>query len=185
MLTDRCRSSGMSLGETGGKNAPGTAQLNLFQSIDDLVKVKHEMCAIGDEHSATTVQTCLDKLNYKIDVISIYIPSRSNASSSAKKDGKCTTTPDPITPVHPGFTSPISHETLSYRWLVIRRTRTCHWGANGMQRSSGPSPDRWGRQSYVQRCCRLRSARRHLPPRRGCRPASLYPHHPIERQARL
>jgi hypothetical protein len=52
----------MSLGGIGGRNAPGAAQLDFLQSVNNLVKIKHEMCTIGNKHAISAVQTFICKL---------------------------------------------------------------------------------------------------------------------------
>ncbi len=48
-------------GTIGNKDARRSAQLDLFQPIDDLVKVKDEVRAVGNEQSACAVQSCVKK----------------------------------------------------------------------------------------------------------------------------
>ena len=45
------------MGEEGGECVPGSAELDFLQSVDNLVEVEDEVCAVGDEQTSSTVKS--------------------------------------------------------------------------------------------------------------------------------
>jgi hypothetical protein len=131
--------SGISLGRTGGKNVPGAAQFNFFEPVDDLVKIEYEMCAIGDEHAITAVQTFFiqgplgeKKNGHDVNIRAFRFQGiqlckkRRQVHNNARPNHTCTR----------WIYQPYSNENMSDPSQVILGSNTRRWEVNGMQKSS-------------------------------------------------
>ena len=106
------------------------------------------MCAIGNKESARTVQPC-----HKVSVVPSVErePARCRpfpfrVSNSSKKDGRCTTTPGPMSPVTVGLTNPTTPRENNYQQKVfpsklnkiLYEPLGNRWNANVICTRSGP-----------------------------------------------
>lgn len=98
------------------------AELNLLETVHDLVEAEDEVGSVRDEQAVGTCQACtVCQQLPKEERVGLYLPFRSRVSSSLKSAGTLTTTPEPMKAVHVGLIRPV-HQVSDACMKTMRGT---------------------------------------------------------------